>query len=214
MDRRPSIHTLVGDDGASLSMIAPDASARASFRAAANGTSGAGRTPAAECGTALQKAGPERAHDRAARLIEDGLARPRRGDSPAYCISCGWRWPSTAWRKERTPFRRTTRCCRGTRRIPNACRSAHSRPRSHRRAMRGKTTRRKTKGRALRARPRDTGARKNSVSRTGRPRAPAWCRPFRSPTSDSCAPPPGRGRRAKPPRAAARTRRCSGRPSA
>src|SRR6185312_12933786 len=52
------------------------------------------------------------------------------------------------------------------------------------------------------------------VTRSGQPRAPASCRPCRSPRSDTYAPPPGRGRRGRPRRAGARTHRCSDRPSA
>jgi hypothetical protein len=50
--------------------------------------------------------------------------------------------------------------------------------------------------------------------RSGPRREPAWCRPCRFPRSDRCAPRPGRGRPARPRRAAARTRRRSGPPSA
>ena len=46
------------------------------------------------------------------------------------------------------------------------------------------------------------------------PHERAGCRPGRSPRSGGCAAPAGRGRRGRPRRAGARTRRCSGRPSA
>src|SRR5262249_9710988 len=63
---------------------------------------------------------------------------------------------------------------------------------------------------ALIARPLGLTARA-LVSRSGRRRGRAWGRPCPSPRGDSRAPASGRGRRARLPRATARTRRYSGR---